>query len=155
MNSIADYYELPGLATNSMNKAKDILREEWSVDSLGDLLRESLGSTGDQRFFRMLSEIAADHFGEIADSHMLDESALAQGFAPYLLPVAIRSVMAAEAGRRDALRVSKDLNSRVKLLETHSSCQNITCGALSPQLEPDSLRSSYLLRCARCRCRHT
>ncbi|KAI0540557.1 hypothetical protein GGR58DRAFT_511502 [Xylaria digitata] len=86
MNCIADYYDVPALAGLSTTKVQNILVNEWSAKSFCYLLQESLGSTRDKNFHRMLGEEAANHIHELFDNDIFDEGGPAEGIAAYVLP---------------------------------------------------------------------
>ncbi|KAI8946747.1 hypothetical protein F4801DRAFT_42108 [Xylaria longipes] len=175
MNSIADYYDMPTLAATSTSKAQAILVNEWSVESFHDLLQQSLDSTGDRNFIRMLGAEAVRHIYEFSESHIFDEGGVAERLAPYILPECILRMKAAkdrerelvsslsfqeeahERESRESARLSQNVDECIQLLNRHESCRNPRCDAefnCYIDHKGPSHEQTYILRCARCRCRH-
>ncbi|TRX97134.1 hypothetical protein FHL15_001928 [Xylaria flabelliformis] len=101
MDSIASYYDIPALSALSRSKVDDILVHEWSSDAFCDLIQESLDSTSDQVYHQMLAAKAVDHADELAERHMFEKGGVAERLAPYMLPILLTSLKAAEARRQE------------------------------------------------------
>ncbi|KAI0190043.1 hypothetical protein EV127DRAFT_512060 [Xylaria flabelliformis] len=172
MDSIASYYDIPALSALSRSKVDNILVHEWSADAFCDLIQESLGSTSDQEYYKMLAAKAVDHADELAERHIFEKGGVAERLAPYMLPILMTSLKATETRRQElasnlclektkleeedqkSANRSKALEACVQLLNTNPRCQN--CGIdFACTLEQTSwYHPRHILRCSRCSCRH-
>ncbi|KAI0554551.1 hypothetical protein F4679DRAFT_596485 [Xylaria curta] len=172
MDSIASYYDIPALSALSRSKVDDILVHEWSSDAFCNLIQESLDSTSDQEYYQMLAAKAVDHADELAERHIFEKGGVAERLAPYMLPILMTSLKAAETRRQElasnlclektkleeedqkSANRSKALEACVQLLNTNPRCRN--CGIdFACTLEQTSwYHPRHILRCSRCSCRH-
>ncbi|KAJ8131618.1 hypothetical protein O1611_g2000 [Lasiodiplodia mahajangana] len=144
MNSLADYYDISALAALSRSKVEKTLTAEWSAKPFCDLAQQSISSTNDKSFLRMLGAVAADHIHELLGKGIFDEGGLAEGLAPYILPGVVSKLKAAEAReaqlksglslaeaavegeRQESARLSQNVEQCIELLEEHKSAGAIT-----------------------------
>lgn len=170
MNFIADYYDVAALAELSSARVQEILASKWSAEQFCDLLQQSLDSTHDKGFLRMLGAEAANHIDELFEMNVFEEGSLGEGLAFYALPQCILRLREAESSvlsekqacereKNQSARFSQHVNKCVQLLKDNSECRRSGCEAqFTCYLELDYKSPSYLpaytLRCASCRCRH-
>ncbi len=175
MNSIADYYDVSALTKLSTARVKEILAKEWSVEAFCNLLQQCIGSTSDKDFLRMLGAEAVEHVGELSERNFFDEGGLAEGLAPYALPYCAQRLKTAEGrGRglessllfekeagerasRELARLSQNIEECIQVLKRHQYCRSAQCDAefrCYLDYKGPSNNPTYILRCARCRCRH-
>ncbi|KAI1130097.1 hypothetical protein F5Y10DRAFT_263519 [Nemania abortiva] len=91
MNCVADYYDIPALAALSRYKAAEILGTDWCAEAFYNLVRQSVGSTGDKVFLKMLADVAVDHFFELLQRGFF-ASNLAEELAPHFLPMILSTL---------------------------------------------------------------
>ncbi|KAI1158446.1 hypothetical protein F5B18DRAFT_667917 [Nemania serpens] len=97
MNFIADYYDVAALAELSSARVQEILASKWSAEQFCDLLQQSLDSTHDKGFLRMLGAEAANHIDELFEMNVFEEGSLGEGLAFYALPQCILRLREAES----------------------------------------------------------
>ncbi|KAJ3565169.1 hypothetical protein NPX13_g7599 [Xylaria arbuscula] len=91
MNSIADYYAIPKLGALAIKKTTRFLTDNWSGRDFCDFVRGFTGSTGDARFYEMLSDIVMDHLSETLEYRLLDNTDIVQELSPHLLTTVAHS----------------------------------------------------------------
>ncbi|KAI0440642.1 hypothetical protein F4803DRAFT_577438 [Xylaria telfairii] len=158
MSCMADYYNVSTLATLSLSKAEEVLALEWSTESFCDLVQQSLSSTVDEGFLRMLGAVATEHIHELLRTQIFDKGGLAEGLAFYMLPEVIQRLKATEARetelasslssakaeiasnlssseavieweRQQSARLSENVDECIKLLKNNHRCRNAGCEA--------------------------
>ncbi|KAI1264871.1 hypothetical protein F5Y18DRAFT_436301 [Xylariaceae sp. FL1019] len=91
LNTVADYYDLPQLATLSTEKAQRILSAEWSVEAFCSLLEKTIGQTNNKPFLDMLATKAGEHAIELSgNSQIFQDGPIAEQIAPQALRTILR-----------------------------------------------------------------
>lgn len=175
MSSVADYYNVARLSTTSLAKLEKGLRSEWCAESFCALLLECLNETGNRETLCLLGNIAAEHYDELATFRLFEARGPNERLAPFVLTGCIKKLNETEAFRKEAEGRCQQLKYKLgekeseltqhlrnleeckSLMENWSCCRNTNCEAefkcyfdtKGPAHSP-----TYILRCARCRCRH-
>ncbi|KAF2966741.1 hypothetical protein GQX73_g6834 [Xylaria multiplex] len=175
MSCLADYYNVDRLSAISLAKLEEGLRSEWCVESFCALLLECLDEIGNTGTLCLLGDIAAEHYNEPAIFRLFEAGGSSERLAPFVLTSCIKRLnetkaLGREAGSRcEQLKYElgekeskltqhlRNLEECKSLLENWSQCRNTNCEAefkcyfdtKGPDHSP-----TYILRCARCRCRH-
>ncbi|GAW23126.1 hypothetical protein ANO14919_126760 [Xylariales sp. No.14919] len=158
VNAVADYYDIPALETLSIEKARRILKSNWSAHDFCAFLRQSSGSTGDGEFFRMLATIAMEHLEEISENHLLDDTNAVRDLSPYMVSICCSMLLEVrrllETTTQKAVESSTGLAECESLLSKWSSCRNPECSAEFNCRFETKGSPAYFLRCSKCRYRH-
>jgi uncharacterized membrane protein YukC len=89
VNSIADYYNVEGLAKLSATKIQAILDKSWSADSFCALVEYTTGSTGDKSLRQVLAKAAVDNMIELMQKGFFSEEKIPHNLAVEVLKAAI------------------------------------------------------------------
>lgn len=175
MNSVADYYNVARLSAISLAKLEEGLRSQWCIESFCRLLLECLDEIGDRDTLCLLGNIAAEHYDELATYQLFEVGGPGERLALFVLPACIKRLNETETLRKEAegrceklkyelcekesesAQHLKNLEECKLLMGNWSYCRNTNCEAefrcyfdtKGPDYSP-----TYILRCARCRCRH-
>jgi hypothetical protein len=182
VNAIADYYDVPPLKELANMKIQHILETTWSAHGFSDVIKEVFSATGDMRLREMITLTAATHIEELVELDDFAALEVMSDFAinivrnmitackavksqlkvtEYLLRTAEhdctyqKSLVDGETMR--ANRIIENIHNCTNTLRQTSACRNNSCTAdfacyIERVGSADEPR--YMLRCARCRCRH-
>ncbi|KAI1751272.1 hypothetical protein F4782DRAFT_547687 [Xylaria castorea] len=113
VNSIADYYDVKGLAKLSANRILKLLSERWSADAFCDLI-EAVGSTGDKHLREVIVHAAAVNVSELVRKDIFSEGMVANDIAAEVLKVSTENPTKKENKLKNEVRVGKE---RIESLE--------------------------------------
>lgn len=155
-----------------------LLRTTWSADSFLAAIKEALSSTGNIDLHRLLADITAEHIEELIYLESFAKLEVINDFTMQLIRGCVEkieklqtlecarshleTVIAHEKLQRESetARANKVIDNIRQCLQTLSEtkcCRNWTCAAeFSCRVEMIGSEAfpSYVLRCAKCRCRH-
>jgi len=174
VNSIGDYYGVDKLVSLANTKIKRLLQEDKSwVGDLPSAIELATGSTGDEELLGILAAAVAANISTLLGLDQFTSLDVMTDFSIKVLQGCVREILQlTQAARRSANEVVL-LKRRIESLEGQiqqkdweiskfrrcltilnqtSECRNITCDSqFLCHIDPDEC----ILRCARCRCRHT
>ena len=162
VNSIADYYNIPDLATLSTQKAKESCGRNWNATQFLTAVKTVPNMTGQGGLQVMLADQIAQHMDELLEH---DEfKAIVGDFSFSILR------KHAELAKGDSLRQQQNslqatqnrmfldasnMRTCINTLNYQNDCRN--CGSFFTcyidELEGENC-SSFILRCQDCLCRH-
>lgn len=182
VNAIASYYNIPRLRKLANSKIENILATGWSAAHFLTVASEILQSNDDKALHKVIALTAAEHIEELIESKKFTKLIDSTHFTAFALAVLQNTVTAhrssadelktaqfriqnleRECGleRSNVDRITERSNGIVekfdecrRVLKRWDNCRNISCNAEFSCWIEGGGESSYLLRCARCQCRH-
>ncbi|KAI1365735.1 BTB/POZ protein [Xylaria arbuscula] len=173
VNSIADYYDVKGLATLSAERTCELLQKNWSVKAFCNIVQKVENSTRDKSLRKQLAQMAAAHITELLEKDCFAPGKITNNMAAEVL-LALKSVFiqigSERAGHSKALQAEKDrtlaerrrsiaLNANlaeIAKIMTTRECKKRMCntkfGVMVQSVENGERR--YVVRCATCGGRH-
>ncbi|EEP75403.1 predicted protein [Uncinocarpus reesii 1704] len=174
VNSIADYFDLPGLRDLANQKIKNILFTHWPVENFINLVNEAFTVTGDQKLHQIISNSIADHIEELIKRDDFADLNMEKGVSTMI----IQNVVGRFVRIKDTLEQSvselrhpnwmltmeierqktaiEGMQNAIAALNENTICRNTSCdGIFDGYVEAyGPQRDLYRLRCGKCRCRH-
>ncbi|EGC44075.1 conserved hypothetical protein [Histoplasma capsulatum var. duboisii H88] len=171
INTIADYYDVAKLRELSNSRIQEILTTSWSPHGFGTAIEEALRSTGDKKLHEILAESAAARIETLVDAN---ENITSEDFAQSVICKVVdlykkaneelkqqlqllgNKLSIAQSDIETAVRVKKDFDNCIQLLQQTKYCRNINCDAdFSCYFEDTGhWNNVHILRCSKCQCRH-
>lgn len=163
VNSIGDYYGIDKLVSLANTKIKHLLRSDsedqsW-VASLPSATKSAVQSTGDGELLGILASATAANISTLLESDQLTRLGVVTDFSIKVLQILagereeskLQLLEAQEQIRQSKLEISA-LRGCLEVLKKTNRCRNLSCDAeFQCFIDPNEC----LLRCTRCRCKHS
>ncbi|QUC21241.1 uncharacterized protein UV8b_05484 [Ustilaginoidea virens] len=156
VNRIADFYQLPELASLASSRIKLILQEDWSLDCFMTVAAELPHLAVCRNLSDMAAEIAMDHLHEFVSDNRFEALEVIDRFAFKLLRDCGQNVKAMqeelEALRTCLAKANKTLQNAkdsLEVLQKTEKCRHCAVGKFDCYIAPD-----YILRCSNCNTKH-
>lgn len=163
VNSIGDYYDVPGLKQQANKTISDILEHSWYASDIAATVELSVASTSDTELCTIMATAVADHMTELIDREDFTQHKLFNQFSLGVVRELFKKLKASERkvelGEEDlqsckweVSQLEEKVSRMERAIETHGNvlcCRH--CGiSWTGYIEP----GSYLVRCSECRTRH-